>query len=109
MEYVEYQLLSPEEKMTARAKSLHAIAGAHHAMSTNVATDLENLQVRHAELEAAYTKLLDQAERMSVMMQCPWKEGSHAEVAWRKEQDDIFNEFWDDDEVNAREAFKEQQ
>jgi hypothetical protein len=28
-------------------------------------------------------------------------------VAWRKEQDDIFNEFWDDDEVNAREAFKE--
>jgi hypothetical protein len=60
-----------------------------------------------AELEAAYAKLLDQAESMSVMMQCPWKEGSHAQVAWRKEQDDIFNEFWDDDEVNAREAFKE--
>jgi hypothetical protein len=60
-----------------------------------------------AELEAAYTKLLVQAESMSVMMQCPWKEGSHAEVAWRKEQDKIFNEFWDDDEVNAREAFKQ--
>jgi hypothetical protein len=64
-------------------------------------------KTRIAELEAAYSKLLDQAESMSVMMQCPWKEGSHAQVAWRKEQDDIFNEFWDDDEVNAREAFKE--
>jgi hypothetical protein len=62
---------------------------------------------RNTALEAAYSKLLDQAESMSVMMQCPWKEGSHAEVAWRKEQDKIFNEFWDDDEVNAREAFKE--
>jgi hypothetical protein len=91
MEYEEYQLLSQEEKMIARVKSLRAIAST----------------ARIAELEAAYSKLLDQAESMSVMMQCPWKEGSHAQVAWRKEQDDIFNEFWDDDEVNAREAFKE--
>jgi hypothetical protein len=60
-----------------------------------------------AKLESAYAKLLDQAESMSVMMQCPWKEGSHAQVAWRKEQDKIFNEFWDDDEVDARDAFKE--
>tara|TARA_R110000851_G_scaffold324821_1_gene492382 strand:- start:342 stop:743 length:402 start_codon:yes stop_codon:yes gene_type:complete len=60
-----------------------------------------------AELEAAYAKLLDQAESMSVLMQCPWKEGSDAEVAWRKQQDEIFNEFWDDDEVDARDAFKE--
>jgi hypothetical protein len=64
-------------------------------------------QIRIAELEAAYAKLLVQAETMSVLLQCPWKEGSHAEVAWRKEQDDIFNEFWDDEEVDARKAFKE--
>jgi hypothetical protein len=60
-----------------------------------------------AELEAAYAKLLVQAETMSVLMQCPWKEGCDAQVAWRKQQDEIFNEFWDDNEVNARKAFKE--
>jgi peptidoglycan hydrolase CwlO-like protein len=107
MEYEEYQLLSHEEKMIARVKSLRAIASADHTMSTNVVKDLQTIQARNVELETAYSKLLVQAESMSVMMQCPWKEGSHAEVAWRKEQDDIFNEFWDDDEVNAREAFKE--
>jgi hypothetical protein len=100
--------LSQEEKTVARLSSLSAILNAQHGMDTNGSTDLETLQARNLELEIAYTKLLDQAESMSVMMQCPWKDGSHAQVAWRKEQDDIFNEFWDDDEVNAREAFKEQ-
>jgi hypothetical protein len=109
MEYEEYQSLTQEEKTIARINSLSAIINAQYGTVSNAATDLENLQVRHAELESAYAKLLVQAESMSVMMQCPWKEGCDAQVAWRKTQDNIFNEFWDDDEVNAREAFKEQQ
>jgi hypothetical protein len=97
---------NPNPKKDRFDMAMHGINSQRAAMGAADALWKEYSE-RNTELEAAYAKLLDQAETMSVLMQCPWKEGSDAKVAWRKQQDDIFNEFWDDDEVNARQAFKE--